>query len=156
MGNGLYAPCGWMAGPACWLDALADASLALLLPLGCCACCRGAQRLLEYVSLSSCALQGPRDTMHISVPIIDEWFDAALMSTACTVSARTCACCCCCCGGGTVVVAAFDPPAVAVAAIGADKEAAATGGPLNLNCSAAPLGFCSSQGCNRFTVNFCC
>jgi hypothetical protein len=72
MGNSLYAPCGWAAGPACWLDALADASLALLLPLGCCACCRGAQRLLEYISLSSCALQGPRGTMHSSVQIVYE------------------------------------------------------------------------------------
>ena len=49
VGNGFYAPCDWAGAPACWLDALADASLALLLPLGCCACCRGAQRLLLIV-----------------------------------------------------------------------------------------------------------
>ena len=40
----LHEPCGCADGPACWLVALADASLALLLPpLGCCACCGGRQ-----------------------------------------------------------------------------------------------------------------
>ena len=31
-----HTPCGWAAGPVCWLDALADASLPLLPPLACC------------------------------------------------------------------------------------------------------------------------
>lgn len=66
----INAPCGWGAGPACWLDALADASLALLLPVGCCACCRGAQRLLGYISRTSCSMHRPGGTIHSSVPVV--------------------------------------------------------------------------------------